>query len=63
MKNRIGLLYTALLINCHHQTHGDNAVSSPTVNLAFMIIQPKIKKSQRIQQDTKNEGNQKESKY
>ena len=35
IQNRLGLRYTTLLINCHHQTHGYNAVSKPTVNLDF----------------------------
>ena len=48
MENRIGLNYTTLLIKCHRHTHGDNAVSRPTVNLAVRIIQPKITKIQKI---------------
>ena len=35
MKNRLGLRYTTLLINFHCHTHGDNAVSRSTVNLAL----------------------------
>ena len=42
MQNRLGLRYTTLLINCHLQTNGDNAVSRSTVNLAFRRLQPKI---------------------
>ena len=56
MQNRIGLRYTTLLINCHCQTHGDNALSRSTANLAFRILQPKITKIQKIQQGTSNEG-------
>ena len=41
MEKRLGLCYTTILINCHHQTHGDNEVYRSTVNLAFGIIQPK----------------------
>ena len=54
IQNLIGLRYTTLLINFHCQTHGDNAVSRSTVNLAFRILQPKITKFQKIQQGTKN---------
>ena len=61
MQNRLGLRYTMILINCHHQTHCDNAVSRPTVNLAFRIIQPKITKIQKIQQGTNNEGRWREA--
>ena len=63
MQKRLGLSYTMLLINCHRQTHGDNAVSRSTVNLAFTRLQPKITKNQKIQQGTKNEGNWKEARY
>ena len=63
MQNHIGLRYTTLLINCHCQTHGENAVSRSTVNLAFRRLQPKITKIQKIQQGTKNEGKWKEARY
>ena len=63
MQNILGLRYTTLPINCHLQTHGDNAVSRPTVNLAFRRLQPKITKIQKIQQGTKNEGKRKEARY
>ena len=56
MENCLGLRYTTLLINCHRHTHGDNAVSRSTVNLAFRRLQPKITKIEKIQQGTKNEG-------
>ena len=48
MQNRIGVRYTTLLSNFHRQTHGDNAVSRSTVNLAFTRLQPKITKIQKI---------------
>ena len=44
MQNRLGFRYTSLLINCNHQTHGENSVIRSTVNLAFRRIQPKITK-------------------
>ena len=47
-QNRIGVIYTTLLINFSHQTLGENAVSRPTFNLAFRILQPKITKIQKI---------------
>ena len=62
MEKRLGLRYTTLLINCHRQTHGDNAVCRSTVNLAFRRLQPKITKNQKIQQGTKNEGEWKKGK-
>ena len=54
MQNRLGLRYTTLLINCHRQTHGDNAVSRSTFNLALRRLQPKITKIRKIRQGTKN---------
>ena len=39
-QNLLGLCYTTPLINFHRQTHGDNAVSKSTVNLAFRRLQP-----------------------
>ena len=57
MQKRLGLRNTTLLINCHCQTHGDNAVCRSTVNSAFARLQPKITTIQKIQQGTKNEGN------
>ena len=59
MERRLGLRYTILLINCHRQTHGDNVVCRSTVNLSLRIIQPKIKRIQKIQQGTKNEVSEK----
>ena len=56
VEKRLGLCYMTLLINCHHQTHGVNAVCRSTVNLAFRRLQPKITKIHQIQQRTNNEG-------
>ena len=44
MQNRLGLSFTTLLIICHRQTHGNNAVSRSTVNLSLRRLQPKITK-------------------
>ena len=63
MERRLGLRYTTLLINCHCQRKGDNAVCRSTVNLAYKRLQPRITKIQKIQQGTKNEGNWKEARY
>ena len=63
MQNRFGLRYTTLVINCHHHTHGDNAVSISTANIYCRRIQPKIKKIDKIQQGTKNESKCKEVRY
>ena len=63
MQKCLGLRNTTLLINCHCQTHGYNAVSRSNVNLAFRRLQPKITKIQNIQQGTKNEGKWKEARY
>ena len=61
MENRLGLRYTTHLINCHRQYNRFDAVYKSTVNLAFLILQPKITILQKIQQSTKNEGNWKEA--
>ena len=63
MQNRPGLRYTTLLIGCHRQTHGDNAVSKSTANLSFRRLQPRITKIQKIKQVTENEGKWKEASY
>ena len=63
MERRLGLRYTTLLINFHRHTKGDNAVCRSTVNLAYKRLQPRIKKIQKIQQGTKNEGKWKEARY
>ena len=61
MENRLGLRYTTLLINYHRHQNGFDAFFKSTVNLAFLRLQPKITRIQRIQQGTKNEGKQKEA--
>ena len=61
MENRLGLSYTTQFINCHRYRNGFDAVCSSTVNLAFLRIQPKITRIQKIQQGTKNEGKWKEA--
>ena len=63
MQNRLGLCYTTILINCHSQPHGENAVSKSTVNVAFKILQPKITKIKKIQQGKNNEGQWKALRY
>ena len=63
MQNRLGLLYTNLLINYHLQIHGDNALNRSTVNLTSRRIQHKITKIQKIQQGTNNEGKWKDARY
>ena len=60
-ENKLGLRYTTHLINCHRHHKGFNAVCKSTVNLAFLRIQPKRKKIQKIQQGTKNEVKWKEA--
>ena len=54
MERRLGLRYTTILIDCHHQTKGDDAVCRSTVNLAYRRLQPRITRIQKIQQGTKN---------
>ena len=44
MQKRLSLRYMTLLINCHRHTHGENALSTSTVNLTFRRLQPKITK-------------------
>ena len=61
MKNRLGTRYTTQLINCHCYHKGFYAVCKSTVNLAFLRLQPKITRIQKIQQGTKNEGKWKEA--
>ena len=61
MENRLGLRYTTQLINFHCYRNGFDAVCKSTVNLAFLRLQPKITRIQKIQQGTKNEGNWKEA--
>ena len=61
MENRLGLRYTTHLINCHRHQNGFDAMCKSTVNLAFLRLQPKITRIQKIQQGTKNEGKWEES--
>ena len=56
MENKLGLRYTTHLINCHRHHKGFNAVCKSTVNLAFLGLQPKITRIQKIQHGTRNEG-------
>ena len=61
MENRLVLRYTTQLINGHFYRNGFDAVCKSTVHLAFLRLQPNIKRIQKIQQDTKNEGKWKEA--
>ena len=61
MEKRLGLSYTTQLINCHRHRNSFDVVCRYTVNLAFLRLQPKITRIQKIQQGTKNEGKRKES--
>ena len=54
MENKLGLRYTNHIIDFHRHHKGFNAVCKSTVNIAFLILQPKITGIQRIQQGTKN---------
>ena len=42
MGKRIGLQCTTIIINCHRQTNGENAVCRSTVNLAYRRLLPLI---------------------
>ena len=61
MENGLGLRYTTHLINFHHHHDGFGAVCKPTVNLAFLRLQPKITIIQKIQQGTNNKVKWKEA--
>ena len=61
MENRLGVTYTTKLLNCHRHQNGVDAVCRSTVNLAFLMIAPKITRIQKIQQGTRNEGKWKEA--
>ena len=61
MENRLGLRYITHIINFHRHQNGFNAVCKYTVNLAFLILQPKRTRIQKIQQGTNNEGKRKEA--
>ena len=56
MENKLGLCYTIHLINFHFHQNFFNAVCKSTVNLDFLILQPKRSRIQKIQQGTKNYG-------
>ena len=56
MENRLGIMYTTKLLNCHRHRNGVDAVSRSTFNLAFSRLAPKITRIQKIQQGTKNKG-------
>ena len=60
MENRLDLRYTTHLINCHRRQNGFDTVCKSTINLAFLRLQPKITRIQKIQQVAKNEGKWKE---
>ena len=49
MENRLGLRYTTQLVNCHRYRNDSDALCKSTVNLAFLILQPKITRIQKIQ--------------
>ena len=61
MENRLGLRYTTHLINCHFYQNGFDAVCKSTVNTAFLRLQPKRTRINKIQQGTKNQGKWKEA--
>ena len=61
MKNRLGIRYTTKLLNFHRHQNGVDAVCRSTVHLAFLRLAPKIKRIQKIQQGTNNEGKWKEA--
>ena len=48
MENRLGISYTTQLINCHRYRNYFDAVCRSTVNLAFLRLQPKITRIQKI---------------
>ena len=60
MENEFVNRCTTHLINYHRYHNFFNEVCNSTVNLAFLRLQPKRKRLQKIQQGTKNKGNWKE---
>ena len=56
MEIRLDLRYTTILINCHRQTKGDDAVCRSTFNVAYRRLQPRITRIHKIQKGTKSEG-------
>ena len=63
MENRLGLRYTVHLINCHYHHNGYDAVCKSTIYLAFLRLQPKKTRIQKIQQGNKNESEKKEARH
>ena len=61
MENILGLRYATHLNNFHRHHKGFDAVCKSTVNIPFLILQPKITIIQKIQQGTNNEGKLKEA--
>ena len=61
MENKLGLRYTTYVINCHCRYKCFNTVCKSTVNIAFLRLQPKRTRIQKVQQGTKNEGKCKEA--
>ena len=61
MENRLGLRCTTKLINCHRHQNGFDAVCRSTVNLAFLRLQPKIARIEKIHLGTKNKGKWREA--
>ena len=49
MENRLGLRYKTLLVNYHRHQKGFDAVCKSTVNIAFLRLQTKITRTQKIQ--------------
>ena len=48
MEKKLGLRYTTHLINCHRHHKVFNAVCNSTVDIAFLRLQPKITRIQKI---------------
>ena len=61
MEKKLGLRYKTHLINFNFHHKGFNVVCKSTVNLAFLILQPKRTRIQKIQQGTNNEVKRKEA--
>ena len=51
MQNRLWLRYTTLIVDCHSQTQGENAVGMSTINLAFRRLLPKIEKFKKYNKE------------
>ena len=49
LENRLGIRYTTHLINCHRHHNGFDALCKSTVNIAFLRLQPKRTRIQKIQ--------------